>query len=61
PPYSFEALHDMARSRGFTIYPGKLPGANTFRIANIGGIQPREMAAFAEVLESYMRSIGAVT
>ena len=61
PSYSFEALHDMARSRGFTIYPGKLSDANTFRIANIGGIQPHEMAAFADILESYMRSIGAVT
>ena len=56
--YSFDALHDLARSRGFTIYPGKLSDANTFRIANIGDIQVNEMIAFTKLLESYMRSIG---
>jgi 2-aminoethylphosphonate-pyruvate transaminase len=58
PDYSFEALHDMARKNSFTIYPGKLSGANTFRIANIGDIQPEEMAAFAKLLEDYMHAIG---
>ena len=58
PDYSFDALHDFARSKGFTIYPGKLSNANTFRIANIGDIRPEEMAAFTVILESYMRSIG---
>jgi 2-aminoethylphosphonate-pyruvate transaminase len=58
PDYSFEALHDLARAKGFTIYPGKLSGANTFRIANIGDIRPNEMAAFTTLLEEYMRSIG---
>jgi len=56
--YSFEALHDLARTKNFTIYPGKLSNADTFRIANIGDIQPEEMRAFTEVLESYMQSIG---
>jgi 2-aminoethylphosphonate-pyruvate transaminase len=56
--YSFDELHDFARSKGFTIYPGKLSDANTFRIANIGDIRPEEMKSFAEeVLETYMRKI----
>ena len=58
PNYSFDALHDLARTKGFTIYPGKLSDAKTFRIANIGDIRPEEMTAFAELLEEYMRSIG---
>jgi 2-aminoethylphosphonate-pyruvate transaminase len=58
PKYSFDALHDLARSKGFTIYPGKLSDANTFRIANIGDIKPYEMADFTKLLEKYMRSIG---
>jgi 2-aminoethylphosphonate-pyruvate transaminase len=58
PGYSFDALHDLARENHFTIYPGKLSDANTFRIANIGDIRPHEMAAFTELLEKYMRSIG---
>lgn len=57
PLYSFDALHDLARERHFTIYPGKLSDANTFRIANIGDIQPSEMLAFTTVLAEYVRSI----
>ena len=59
PEYSFDALHDLARANGFTIYPGKLSDANTFRIANIGDIRPNEMIEFTGILETYMRSIGA--
>jgi len=58
PQYSFEALHDLARAGGFTIYPGKLSDADTFRIANIGDIRPEEMTAFTKLLEKYMLSIG---
>ena len=58
PQYSFDDMHAFARSKGFTIYPGKLSDANTFRIANIGDIQVNEMIAFTEILETYMNSIG---
>jgi 2-aminoethylphosphonate-pyruvate transaminase len=58
PKYSFDGLHDFARRHGFTIYPGKLGNINTFRIANIGDIKPREMKRFTEVLKSYLDSIG---
>lgn len=58
PKYSFEALHDYARSFGFTIYPGKLGNINTFRIANMGDIKPVEMERFCKVLREYMHSIG---
>jgi 2-aminoethylphosphonate-pyruvate transaminase len=57
PGYRFDTLHDRARSYGFTIYPGKLADANTFRIANIGDIQPAEMARFTQVLEAYIREL----
>ena len=57
PRYSFDALHGLARERGFTIYPGKLSGADTFRIANIGDIQAGEMIAFTKLLESYMGTL----
>jgi len=57
PNYSFEALHDLARSGGFTIYPGKLSEADTFRIANIGDIRPAEMLAFTGLLEDYIHSL----
>lgn len=57
PKYSFEALHDFAKKYEFTIYPGKLGNINTFRIANIGDIQPYEMRDFCVKLEEYMRDI----
>jgi 2-aminoethylphosphonate-pyruvate transaminase len=57
PKYKFDDLHDLAREHAFTIYPGKLSDANTFRIANIGDIQAEEMRAFTEVLETYIRSL----
>jgi 2-aminoethylphosphonate-pyruvate transaminase len=53
--YDFKTFHDLARSHGFTIYPGKLSDANTFRIANIGDIRPEEMASFTEIMKSYFR------
>lgn len=58
PAYSFDALHDFARAHAFTIYPGKLSEANTFRIANIGDIRPEEMKAFTVLMKEYFRGIG---
>ena len=57
PKYDFNALHDLARSKGFTIYPGKLSDLPTFRIANIGDIRPEEMQRFIGVLEDYLKTI----
>ncbi|MDR0596969.1 MAG: 2-aminoethylphosphonate--pyruvate transaminase [Treponema sp.] len=57
PAYNFTVLHDLARSYGFTIYPGKLSDANTFRIANIGDIKPGEMAEFVAILETYIMNL----
>ena len=57
PKYSFNALHDYAKSFNFTIYPGKLGNIDTFRIANMGDIRPKEMERFTKVLRDYMKSI----
>jgi 2-aminoethylphosphonate-pyruvate transaminase len=59
PRYNFGEFHDLARGRGFTIYPGKLSGADTFRIANIGDIRPGDMERFTEFMEAYIRGLGA--
>ena len=58
PKYSFTALHDYAKSFGFTISPGKLGNIDTFRIANMGDIKPKEMTHFTCALRNYMHSIG---
>ena len=57
PKYNFDELHDFAREHSFTIYPGKLSDANTFRIANIGDIHPEEMRAFTAIMEEYFSKI----
>ena len=57
PRYSFDAMHDFAREHGFTIYPGKLSDAPTFRIANIGDIRPEEMERFTGLFAQYIRSL----
>lgn len=55
PQYSFATLHDKLYERGFTIYPGKLSEAKTFRLAVMGDIQADDiknfLSAFAEVLQ----------
>jgi len=55
--YNFEQMHDVLKRRGFTVYPGKLAGCNTFRIANIGAISPNDMYAFISALESYFSTV----
>jgi 2-aminoethylphosphonate-pyruvate transaminase len=61
PGYDFEAFHDYCRERSFTIYPGKLSDANTFRIANMGDIRSEEMERFVAVLEEYLGIAAAAT
>ena len=55
--YSFSMLHNYLYERGFTIYPGKVSSYNTFRIANIGDIQPENMKKFTELLEEYFKCL----
>jgi 2-aminoethylphosphonate-pyruvate transaminase len=56
--YDFEKMHDYFYRHGFTIYPGKLDGQNTFRVANIGDITPEDMEVFISLLDQYLKSIG---
>jgi 2-aminoethylphosphonate-pyruvate transaminase len=58
--YDFNRMHDYCYSRGFTIYPGKIAESKTFRIANIGDIDYRDIEEFLQVMESYLRSIGHI-
>jgi 2-aminoethylphosphonate-pyruvate transaminase len=55
--YAFEAMHDYLFDRDVTIYPGKLGDKNTFRIANIGAIEPADMRLFLDHLRDYMQTL----
>ncbi len=58
PQYSFEAMHDYLYERDYTIYPGKGAKENTFRIANIGQIDYRDIESFLGQLQNYVREQG---
>jgi len=50
----FDAMHDYFYERGFTIYPGKVADFNTFRVANIGEIDAKDMEDFLVLLKEYL-------
>ena len=54
PGYNFDRMHDFFYEKGFTIYPGKISSANTFRIANIGEMFPADMERFVALLGDYL-------
>lgn len=57
PKYEFKDMHDYLYERGFTIYPGKIGKKNTFRLANMGAIDPTDIADFLGLLEKYLQTI----
>jgi 2-aminoethylphosphonate aminotransferase len=58
PNYSFKTMHDELYGKGFTIYPGKIPGLRTFRLANLGAIDREDIAAFLEAVRAYLDAHG---
>jgi Serine-pyruvate aminotransferase/archaeal aspartate aminotransferase len=51
--YNFKAMHDHFYENNVTIYPGKGAKKDTFRIANIGAIDYRDMKVFNELMIEY--------
>ena len=49
PNWDFEKVHDYCYARGFTIYPGKITGANTFRLCALGAIDAADIRDFFAV------------
>ena len=52
----FLELHDYLYSMGITIYPGKINELNTFRIANIGDINHKDINEFLFHLKTFLIS-----
>ncbi len=50
----FNHMHDYFYEKGFTIYPGKVEEFNTFRVANIGDIDYRDIEKFLKLLKEYL-------
>ncbi len=58
PRFDFYKLHDYCYERGFTIYPGKMFGLQTFRLCNLGVITEKDIADFFVVAKEAFRNMG---
>lgn len=54
--WNFEKVHDYCYERGFTIYPGKITGANTFRLCALGAIDVSDIEDFFAVLKQALET-----
>lgn len=61
PKWSFEAVHDYCYERGFTIYPGKISGNDTFRLCALGAIDAPDIKEFFKVFTEALSSMGVKT
>lgn len=53
--WNFEKIHDYCYERGFTIYPGKISAANTFRLCALGAIDEQDIKDFFVVFKEALR------
>ena len=58
PNWSFEKVHDYCYERGYTIYPGKVGTARTFRLCALGAIDAPDIEGFFGVLRQGLSELG---
>ena len=58
PAFDFTKIHDYCFERGFTIYPGKIASAGTFRLCALGAIDEADIVAFWDVFEKGLKDMG---
>ena len=56
--FDFFKLHDYCYERGFTIYPGKMFGLETFRLCNLGWLTAKDIDDFFVVAREAFREMG---
>jgi 2-aminoethylphosphonate-pyruvate transaminase len=56
--FDFQRFYDGLKARGFIIYPGKLTKRPSFRIGNIGQVDPKVMQALVEAVRDCLREMG---
>jgi len=56
--FDFFKLHDYCYDRGFTIYPGKMFGVETFRLCNLGLITAQDIQDFFVVTREAFQEMG---
>ena len=58
PNWNFERVHDYCYDRGFTIYPGKVGTARTFRLCALGAIDAPDIHDFFRVFRGALDACG---
>lgn len=58
PNWDFQKVHDYCYVRGFTIYPGKVGTAGTFRLCALGAIDAPDIEAFFRVFRQALDECG---
>lgn len=58
PNWDFMKVHDYCYERGFTIYPGKISGTNTFRLCSLGAIDESNIRDFFVVFREALAATG---
>ncbi len=58
PNWDFQKVHDYCYDRGFTIYPGKVGSAGTFRLCALGAIDAPDIEEFFIVLRQALDACG---
>ncbi|MBW2634311.1 MAG: 2-aminoethylphosphonate--pyruvate aminotransferase, partial [Deltaproteobacteria bacterium] len=56
--FDFFKLHDHCFEKGFTIYPGKMFGVETFRLCNLGLITEKDIQDFFVVAREVFQEMG---
>ena len=51
--FDFDDYHDFLYDKGVTVYPGKVRGTSTFRIANIGHLSVEDIQKFLKLTYVY--------
>lgn len=58
PNWDFMKIHDYCYERGYTIYPGKISGTNTFRLCALGAIDEEDIVGFFNILREALEFHG---
>lgn len=58
PAFSFQALFEGMKKRGFIIFPGRLALADTFRIGCMGNVDEADMAEAITAIAETMQEMG---
>lgn len=57
--FSFDAFHDFLRERNITVYPGKVPGMDSFRTGHIGDLDAEDHRVVIQAIDEWLARANA--